>query len=75
MIVKPSTDEKIVVNTEAQRLNQMKRTARVGTQANSVAGIGRNFWMNENDVKHGVSVGWWAKKALEDIFFGGKVRA
>ena len=56
MVVETGADEVLVVDAKAQWFDQMKRAARVGAQANGVAGIGRNFRMNENDVKHGVGV-------------------
>jgi hypothetical protein len=42
----------LVFHRKAQGLNQMQGAACVGCQANDVARVGRNFGMDEDDVKH-----------------------
>ena len=56
MIIEPGADQVLVVDRKAQGLDQMQRASRVGAETNGVARVGRNFGMNENDVKHGESL-------------------
>ena len=51
-VVEPRALHVLVFEREAEGLYQMERRAGVGAEADDVAGIGRNFGMNENDVEH-----------------------
>ena len=53
VIVQPRTAHPGVIDGKAQRLDQVQRATGVGAQANDIARVGRNFWLDENDVKHG----------------------
>ncbi|MNH38532.1 hypothetical protein D3C79_995860 [compost metagenome] len=52
MVIQPSTAQPLVVELEADRFDQVQRAATVGAEANDIAGIGRNFRLKEDDVKH-----------------------
>jgi hypothetical protein len=45
-----------VVHGEAQRLDQMQMAARVGRKTNDIARVGRNFGLNQDDIKHALIV-------------------
>ncbi|BAO59735.1 hypothetical protein PPC_0388 [Pseudomonas protegens Cab57] len=52
VIVEAGAAQALVVHFETQRLDQMQVAAAVGAQPDNVAGIRRNFWLKEDDVKH-----------------------
>lgn len=51
-IIHPGAFELLVVELKSKRLNQMQRGAGRGAEAGDVAGVGRNFGFEQNDV-HG----------------------
>ncbi len=42
------------IQREAQGLNKMKSRADIGTQTDDIPGIGRNLWLMEDDMEHGI---------------------
>ena len=52
VVVQAGTAHLLVAQVKTQGLDQMQLTARVGRQADHVAGVGRNFRLNQDDVKH-----------------------
>jgi hypothetical protein len=52
MVIEPRPTHAGVVPLKTQGVNQVKTRASIGTQPNHVAGVGRNFWLVEDDVKH-----------------------
>ena len=55
MIIQPRTAHLGVVDGKAQRFDEVQGAAGVGAQADDVAGVGRDFGLDKDDVKHG---GW-----------------
>jgi hypothetical protein len=53
MVIKACTSHVLVIHRKSQGLHQVQRAAGVGRQADHVARIGRDFGLNEDDVKHG----------------------
>jgi hypothetical protein len=54
VVIQAGSAHLFVLHGKAQRLNQMQAAARVGGQTDDVAGVGWNFGLNQNDVKHAV---------------------
>jgi hypothetical protein len=52
VIIESGPAQALVVEFEAQRLDQMQGAAAIGAQPDDVAGIRRNFWLKKDDVKH-----------------------
>jgi hypothetical protein len=52
MIIKPGAAQLLVIQVKTQRLDQVKQTAGIGTQADNIAGIGWYFGLIENNVEH-----------------------
>lgn len=52
MVVEPGTTQALIVEHEAQRLDQVQPKAGVGAQPDQVAGIGRNLGFEEHHVEH-----------------------
>lgn len=52
VVVQPGAAQALVVQFEADRLDQVQVTAAVGAQPYNIASIRRNFWLKEDDVKH-----------------------
>src|SRR5882724_4611994 len=55
VVIQTGPAQLLVFHREPQRLDQVQRATRVGRQTDHVAGVGRDFGMNENDVEHGGS--------------------
>ena len=55
MIIQPCAAHLGVVDGKAQRFDEVQGAARVGAQADDVAGVGRDFGLDKDDVEHG---GW-----------------
>lgn len=55
MIIQPRTAHLGVVDGKAQRFDEVQGAAGVGAQADDVAGVGRDFGLDKDDVEHG---GW-----------------
>ena len=55
MIIQPCAAHFCVVDGKAQRFDEVQGAAGVGAQADDVAGVGRDFGLDKDDVKHG---GW-----------------
>jgi len=53
VIVEPGAAELFVIQRKTQRFNQVQGAAGIGAQADDVAGVGRNFGLDKNDVEHG----------------------
>ena len=54
VVIQASAAHLFVLHGKAQRLDQMQAAARVSRQTDDVAGVGWNFGLNQNDVKHAV---------------------
>ena len=52
VIVQPGAAQALVIQLETQWLDQVQLAAGVGTQADDVAGIGRDFRLEQHDMKH-----------------------
>ncbi len=52
VVVQPRAPQALVIQFEADGLDQVQVAAAVGAQANDIAGIRRNFWLKKDDVKH-----------------------
>jgi len=57
VVVQARAAHVLVVHREPQGFDQMQGAAVVGRQADDVARVGWNFWVDEDDVKHG-SIVW-----------------
>ena len=53
MIIQPRTAHLSVVDGKAQRFDEVQGAAGIGAQADDVAGVGRDFGLNKDDVEHG----------------------
>ena len=53
VVIQPGPAQRLVVEIEAERLDEMQFGAGVGAQTNDIAGIGRNFGLIEDDGEHG----------------------
>ena len=53
VIVQPRPAHFGVVDGKAQRFDQVQRAAGIGAQPDDIAGVGRDFGLDENDVEHG----------------------
>ena len=51
VIIQPGAFELLVFQRKAQRLHQMQYHAGIGAQADDVAGVGRDFWLVEDEIK------------------------
>ena len=58
VVIQPGAPQQLVVHREAQRLDQVQLAAGVGTEPDHVAGVRRDFGVDEDDVEHGFSLGW-----------------
>jgi len=56
VVVEPCAAHVLVFHGKAQGFNEVQGTSRVGRQANHIARVGRNFWFNQNNLKHGAIV-------------------
>jgi len=54
VIVKPGAAELAVIQGESKRAYQVQMRAGIGAQADDIAGIGRDFGLVQDDIKHGV---------------------
>ena len=52
VVVQSGAAHMFVVHRKSQRLNQMQTAPGVRGQANDVAGVGRNFGLDQNNVEH-----------------------
>ena len=52
MVIQARAAQALVVQLEADRLDQMQSTTAVGAQPDNVASIGRNLWLKKDHVKH-----------------------
>lgn len=52
VVIQPGASQMPVAQIESQRLDQMQLCASIGAEADDVAGIGRDFWLVENDMEH-----------------------
>jgi hypothetical protein len=52
MVIQPGATHPGVIERKTQRLDQMELRPGVGTQADDVAGIRRDFRFDQYDVKH-----------------------
>lgn len=60
MIIEPRAAHLGVVDGKAQRFDEVQGAAGVGAQADDVAGVGRDFGLDKDDVEHGGGLkdGW-----------------
>ena len=54
MVVQPGAAQGFVIDIETQWLDQMELCPGIGTHADDIPGIGRNFRLKENYGNHGV---------------------
>lgn len=52
-IIQPGAAHPGVINGKSQRFDQVQTRARIGAQADHIAGIGRNLRLVEDDMEHG----------------------
>src|SRR5277367_5406812 len=52
VIIEARALETLVIHLEAERFDQMQRRPGIGAQANGIAGIRRNLWFVQKNVKH-----------------------
>ncbi len=55
VVVQPGAAHQAVFHRKPQRLHQVQGAAGVGSQADHVAGVGRNLGFDQDDVEHGGS--------------------
>ncbi len=60
VVVETGAFQVAIVQPESQRLDQMQLGAGIGCQTNDVAGVGRDFRVDENNRDHGNG---WAGEA------------
>ena len=56
MGIRPRTHHAFIIQREAERFDEVQLTAGIRRMANNVARIGRNFGVNDDDVKKDVCV-------------------
>jgi hypothetical protein len=49
-VIQPGAFELRVIELEAERFDQVQSGPRGGAKARDVAGVGRNFWFNQDNV-------------------------
>ena len=52
VIIKPGAAQPLVIQFEAQRLDQMQAATGIGAEPDNVAGIRRNFRLKKDYMKH-----------------------
>jgi hypothetical protein len=52
VIIKTSAFESRVIDLKTERTHKMQPRACIGAQADHVTRIGRNFWLDKDDIKH-----------------------
>jgi hypothetical protein len=52
-VIKSGALEQSVVQRKTQRLDQVQLGAGICTQANDIAGVGRDFGLDQYNMKHG----------------------
>ena len=57
VIIEAGTPHALVIPSKSQRFNQMQLVTRIGTQADDVAGVGRDFGLEQHYVQHADSSG------------------
>ena len=63
-VVQPGPAQFLVIQIKTQGANQVKPCSGVGAKTNDVSGVGRNFWLMEYDMKHGMDHGWQVEETL-----------
>lgn len=56
VVIEAGSAQQFVFHGETQGLNQVQAAARVGGQPDHVAGVGRDFRVDQDDVEHGLIV-------------------
>ncbi len=51
VVIEPGAPHAGIVEREAERFDQMQLGAGIGAQANDVAGVGRDFRLDQDDMK------------------------
>src|SRR5690606_21921077 len=64
-IIQPSTAQAFFIHAEPQRFNQMQLAAGVGAQTDNIAGVGRYFRFEQNNIEHSDS---WQNGGKEQLF-------
>ena len=54
VVIQARTTHVAVFHGEPQWLNQVQAAAGVGAKADHIAGIGGDFWLDQDDVEHGM---------------------
>ena len=63
-VVQSGTLELLVLEVEAERLDQVQAGAGIRREADDVAGVGRDLRMDEDDVEHGRWVVFWGQSQI-----------
>ena len=53
VVVKPGAPHVLVLHRKTERLYQVQAAAGIGRQPDHIAGVGRNFGLDENYIEHG----------------------
>jgi hypothetical protein len=56
VVIQASATHLFVLHGKAQWLDQMQAATRIGSQTDDVAGVGWDFGLNQNDMKHAASL-------------------
>jgi hypothetical protein len=52
VVIQPRPATGLVANIETEWFDQMQFSPGIGAHADDVAGVGRNFWLEEDNDKH-----------------------
>ena len=52
MVVQSGSHQLLIIQQESERFYKMQPGARIGTETDDIAGVGRDFRLIENDVEH-----------------------
>jgi hypothetical protein len=52
VIIETGAFEPGVIDLKTERTHKMQPRARIGAQADHITRVGRNFWLDKNDIKH-----------------------
>ena len=65
VIIQAGAAQALVIPHKTERFNQMQAIAGVGTQADDVAGIRRNFRLVQNNIQHDSGMSAWARRPAD----------
>jgi hypothetical protein len=52
MVIQPGPFQPFIVHVKTERVNQMKLGTGVSAQAYDVTGVGRDFWLEQDNMEH-----------------------